>query len=106
MNSRECPVSPSNWTGKNRRVSTLQEKLNHADRPEGEERVIQLDTNRVRRTRQDAEEKAMIEAIRSLLKEDPNLTGRAIATRVGCSPTTASKWKDLIEKEAKGEHAV
>jgi hypothetical protein len=87
------------------KVSKLQEKLNRTQRKEDEEekRVIHLDTNRMRRSRQDAEEKAMVEAIRNLLKAEPELSGRAIAAKVGCSPTTATKWKELIEKEASEE---
>jgi hypothetical protein len=35
--------------------------------------------------------------IRSHLLEDSTLSARALATRVGCSPTTASKWKSRLE---------
>jgi len=37
--------------------------------------------------------------IRSHLLEDSTLSARALATRVGCSPTTASKWKSRLEAE-------
>ncbi len=37
--------------------------------------------------------------IRALLLEDSSLSGRALALRVGCSPTTANKWKSRIEAE-------
>jgi hypothetical protein len=37
--------------------------------------------------------------IRSHLLEDNTLSARALATRVGCSPTTASKWKSRLEAE-------
>jgi hypothetical protein len=35
--------------------------------------------------------------VRALLLEDSTLSARALAGRVGCSPTTASKWKSRIE---------
>jgi chromosome segregation ATPase len=62
-------------------------------------KVIHLDTNRAKKSGQD--EKAIEEQIRALLEAEPGLLGRAIARRVGCSPTTASKWKELIENERK-----
>jgi len=41
--------------------------------------------------------------IRSLLLEDSTLSGRALALRVGCSPTTANKWKSRIEGELQAQ---
>jgi hypothetical protein len=55
-----------------------------------------LDT---RKNGQEAQDNAIAEQIRSLLKEEPGLSGRAIAARIGCSPTTASAWKKTIEQE-------
>jgi hypothetical protein len=37
--------------------------------------------------------------IQAYLLEDSTLSARALAARVGCSPTTASKWKSRIEAE-------
>jgi hypothetical protein len=37
------------------------------------------------------------EQIRQLLDAEPGLSGRKIADRLGCSPTTAAKWKDHFE---------
>ena len=37
--------------------------------------------------------------VRALLLEDGTLSARALAGRVGCSPTTASKWKSRIASE-------
>jgi hypothetical protein len=37
--------------------------------------------------------------IQAHLLEDSTLSARALAARVGCSPTTASKWKSRIEAE-------
>jgi len=37
--------------------------------------------------------------IRALLLEDGTLSARALAAQIGCSPTTASKWKSRIEAE-------
>lgn len=39
--------------------------------------------------------------IRELLKDDPELSGRAIAKALNCSPTTANKLKGEIEEEQK-----
>ena len=89
-------------------VSSLRVQLNKREggslRGEGDTKVIQLDTNRPRKNGQD--DNAIGEQIRSLLNAEPRLSGRAIAGRIGCSPTTASKWKELIEKEAKNEQVI
>lgn len=61
----------------------------------GQGKVLQLDTNRTRKTGQDEIEFQ----IRALLKERPGLSGRAVAMELGCSPTTAAKWKSFIENE-------
>lgn len=45
----------------------------------------------------------MEQRIRTLLLEDSSLSGRALAARVGCSPTTANKWKTRIEKGMQSE---
>ncbi len=59
-------------------------------------KVLQL--ARPRKSGQD--EGALENQIRDLLQEEPGLSGRAIAARLGCSPTTAAKWKTLIEQSA------
>jgi len=41
--------------------------------------------------------------IRALLLEDSTLSARALAGRAGCSPTTASKWKNRIEAETQAQ---
>jgi len=41
--------------------------------------------------------------IRALLLEDGTLSARALATQIGCSPTTASKWKSRIEVERQAQ---
>jgi hypothetical protein len=92
------------------KVSSLQKRLDtimaELDTPrvqmdsgqdEEDTRVIHLDTNRTRKNGHD--ENVIGEQIRVLLKAEPGLSGRAIATRIGCSPTTATKWKSMIEKE-------
>lgn len=61
----------------------------------GQGKVLQLDTNRPRKTGQDEIESQ----IRALLEKRPGLSGRAIAMELGCSPTTAAKWKSFIENE-------
>lgn len=41
--------------------------------------------------------------IRALLLEDRTQSARTLATRAGCSPTTASKWKSRIEAERQAQ---
>ncbi len=91
-------------------VSSLQQQLDSAmaeldtlrvqqdsHKSEVDTKVIQLGTNRTRKSERD--DNALGEQIRSLLKAEPGLSGRAIAARIGCSPTTAAKWKSMIETE-------
>jgi predicted nucleic acid-binding Zn-ribbon protein len=61
----------------------------------GQGKVLKLDTSRQRKNGQD--DSAIAEQIRELLDKEPGLSGRAIASRVGCSPTTAAKWKAFFE---------
>jgi hypothetical protein len=76
-------------------VSSEQEQVNSQQRG----KVVRLDTNRARKSGQEAVENALAEQIRELLTAEPGLSGRAIASRLGCSPTTAAKWKGVIETE-------
>ncbi len=62
-------------------------------------KVVRLDMSRPRKSGQDAAEHAMAEQVRELLTAEPGLSGRALAARLGCSPTTAAKWKGIIETE-------
>lgn len=39
--------------------------------------------------------------IRTLIAENKALSARRIASHIGCSPTTASKWKSRIEQQEK-----
>lgn len=73
-------------------VSTGQAKMDSGQAG----KVLQL--ARPRKSGQD--DGALENQIRSLLQEEPGLSGRAIAARLGCSPTTAAKWKTLIEQSA------
>ncbi len=63
--------------------------------------VIDLDATRAKRkgTQNEGTEHAMLEQVREVLREHPGLSARAIAKKLSCSPTTAAKWKDLIERE-------
>ena len=67
------------------------------------ERVIVLDRRRAARSQPSAggneQQEELTRRIQELLDHEPGLSGRAIATRLGCSPTTASKWKAHIEQE-------
>lgn len=71
-------------------VSTPQQKTVSS----GHGKVVQLDTSR-RKTGQD--ENVIAEQIRTLLDAEPGLSGRRIADRLSCSPTTANKWKQHFE---------
>ena len=99
-----------------RRVSTLRQRLENGQPSKvstqvkvdtghekavssGQAKVVQLDTTRHRKNGQDAAENAIEEQIRALLVAEPGLSGRAIATRISCSPTTANRWKAIIEQE-------
>lgn len=68
-------------------------------------KVLRLDTHRPRST-PSQEDRALETQIRALLTAEPGLSGRAIAARLGCSPTTAAKWKSLIESEQSTTHAA
>lgn len=59
--------------------------------PTGQEKVVELDSRR--KTGQGD----LAKRIQQLLIDEPGLSGRAIATRLGCSPTTASEWKKFFE---------
>ncbi len=89
------------------RVSTLRQKLDtqragqvstvqNSGQGKVDSKVLQLDTTR-RRSGQDADG-MLAEQIRLLLLAEPGLSGRAIAARLQCSPTTASRWKQHFEK--------
>lgn len=85
-------------TGQTKEVSSGQREVD----TEKTARVIRLDTSRLRKSGQDATtaDNALVEQIRQLLGSEPGLSGRAIAARLGCSPTTAGKWKTIIEQES------
>jgi predicted nucleic acid-binding Zn-ribbon protein len=58
--------------------------------------VIHLDS---KKRRDGSDERMLAEQIRELLQHEPKLSARAIAARLACSPTTAAKWKAIIESE-------
>lgn len=85
---------------------TLDTRHLDSERASAGERVIVLDRRRSTRskpsvsaTHEHQQQEALVQRIRELLDDEPGLSGRAIAARVGCSPTTASKWKAQIEQE-------
>jgi hypothetical protein len=53
----------------------------------GQSKVIKLASRRVG------------EQIRAILLREPSLSGRAIAEQLNISPTTANKWKAIVENE-------
>ena|SRR5215469_506867 len=65
------------------------------------ERVIVLDKRRTakRTPSVEGDQHDLVRRIQELLDNEPGLSGRAIAARLGCSPTTASKWKTYIEQQ-------
>jgi hypothetical protein len=66
----------------------------------GQEKIVELDSRR--KTGQ--EDGGVEKQIRDLHEKTPvqSLSARAIAGQVGCSPTTAAKWKTIIENEERG----
>src|SRR2546429_2466500 len=77
-------------------VSNLQEQLKRKQEPIGQVKSVQLDTEQPRKN---VQLDTIAEQIRELLTEEPGLSARAIAAKIGCSPTTASTWKKAIEQE-------
>jgi hypothetical protein len=71
-------------------------ELNRVDTP-GERQVLPVNTTL------DTSESDIGQQVRALLLEDGTLSARALAGRVGCSPTTASKWKSRIEAETQAQ---
>jgi hypothetical protein len=71
-------------------------ELNRVDTP-GEIQVLPVNTTL------DTSESDIGQQVRALLLEDGTLSARALAGRVGCSPTTASKWKSRIEAESQAQ---
>lgn len=87
-----------------KKLDTAQQKLDTTKQSAGQQKavsskqgkVVQLDTSR-RKNEQD--ESILKEQIRELLDSEPDLSARAIASRVGCSPTTASNWKKFFQDD-------
>jgi len=71
----------------------------------GQGKVVQLDASR-RKGGQDAAENAIGEQIKYLLTTEPSLSDRAIAGRVGCSPTTVGKWRKSMIEQVQNEQPV
>ncbi len=66
--------------------------------PAASGQVIHLSSKKQRRE-SSSEEQVLGERIRGVLQQEPELSARSIASKVGCSPTTAAKWKAIIERE-------
>jgi hypothetical protein len=71
-------------------------EVNRLDKP-GEMQVLPVNTSL------DTSDSDIGRQIRVLLLEDSTFSARALAVRVGCSPTTASKWKGRIEAETQAQ---
>lgn len=67
--------------------------------PAHSSRVIPIASRRARAATGQAEDAVLEAQIRALLATSPELSRRAIAAQVQCSPTTASKWKSIIQQE-------
>lgn len=63
----------------------------------GQEKIVQLDTHRLDAHRKTGRGDQLAEQIKKLIDAEPGISGRAIAARVGCSPTTANDWKKFFE---------
>lgn len=92
---REVESVQAKLTTEQREVSTLRQQLDTVQASGGQGKVVRLDTNRPRKSGQD--ESAIAEQIRELLEKEPGISGRQIAARISCSPTTAAKWKQFFE---------
>jgi predicted nucleic acid-binding Zn-ribbon protein len=91
-------------SGQSKKASTGQGKVNTGHEKgvdSGQGKVVQLDTSRRKGEQSDA---AIEQTIRALMAVEPTISGRAIALRVPCSPTTANRWKSIIERE-QDEHS-
>ena len=75
------------------KVSTGHKKLDTGRVDTGQENIIKLDTHR----KVGRGDQGLAEQIKKLIDSEPGISGRAIATRVGCSPTTANEWKKFFE---------
>jgi chromosome segregation ATPase len=98
-------------SSKQQEVDSLRARLSSVQYPSGQGKVdtgqsgkvVRLDTNRAQKGKQQQDatspssENALAEQVKQLLKTEPGLSARQIAARLGCSPTTASRWKGLIE---------
>ncbi len=95
-------------------VSTLRQKLDNEQAlrastgqvlqaSSGQGKVVRLDTSRSRKSGPD--ETGIAEQIRTLMAGEPGISGRQIAVRLGCSPTTAAKWKQFFEENG-GQRAT
>jgi hypothetical protein len=67
-------------------------------------RIIALSS--IQNTVSTGQDTEICEQVRSLLDGDPSISGRAIAARLNISPTTANKWKTMIESEHTGQRRV
>ena len=91
------------------RLSSVQCELDSVSvNTEKHARVIVMSTEREKKQRETAlsDDSLLEEQVRTLLIQEPGLSGRAIAARLGCSPTTASKWKATIERETNPHLAI
>jgi predicted nucleic acid-binding Zn-ribbon protein len=106
---REVSTLSRQLSTKEREVSTLREEMDtlkvsttvHMDTPvDIKERdteglkIADLGAERARKSAKSMQE--LLPQARVLLQKDPTMSGRAIATRLGCSPTIGNKLKDTI----------
>ncbi|MBV8695513.1 MAG: hypothetical protein JO183_08515, partial [Ktedonobacteraceae bacterium] len=66
--------------------------------------VIALDRKQRERGQQEAEQ-VLGEHIKALLSQQPELSNRAIATKLACSPTTVGKWRKSLTSASVNEEA-
>ena len=106
MRTRDLSSVQSQLSSERAMVSTLQQRLNRVTVQQvssgqvkvgtGRGKVLLLNAGRSRRSGQD--ERALARLIKQALDDESGISARSIATKVSCSPTTASKWKAFFEE--------
>ena len=108
LDAKEQEASSLRVQMSNAQVSSGRQQTGHdaaldsgQGRVSGGERVIMLDKRRTAKRTPSVEndQHDLVRRIQEVLDNEPGLSGRAIAARLGCSPTTASKWKTHLERQ-------
>jgi hypothetical protein len=103
VSSGQTELDAGQWTASGKIKSVCSRKAKQVNTDE-HPRIIALST--VHNTVSTGQDTEISEQVRSLLDSEPSISGRAIAVRLNISPTTANKWKTLIESEHAGQRVV